>query len=82
MFLIAIFLLVSIDKYDFETSFSATVSCFNNIGPGLGAAGPAANYAGFSDPSKVLLSFAMLLGRLEIFPLIIALSPATWKKSR
>ena len=80
--LIAIFLLLSIDKYDFETSFSATASCFNNIGPGLGAAGPAANYAGFSDPSKVLLSFAMLLGRLEIYPLLLAFTPTLWKKRK
>lgn len=80
--LITIFLLLSIDKYDFETSFSATVSCFNNIGPGLGAAGPAANYAGFSDPSKVLLSFAMLLGRLEIYPLLLAFTPTLWKKRK
>lgn len=71
-------ILVSIEPYSFETVFSSVASCFNNIGPAYGAA--VASFDCFSDFSTVLLSFAMLLGRLEIFPLILAFSPATWKK--
>ena len=76
-----IFLLISLEPFDFETAFSATSACFNNIGPGLGAAGPMSSFNVFSAPSKVLLSVAMLLGRLEIFPIFLALSPSTWLKN-
>lgn len=78
--IILIFLLLSIDKFDIETNFSAAVACFNNIGPGLGAVGPAGNYFEFSFLSKLVLSAAMLLGRLEIFPLLLCFSPSTWSK--
>lgn len=78
--IIAIFLLLCLDKFGFETNFTATVSCFNNIGPGLADVGPMASFADYSGFSKIVLSFAMLLGRLEIFPLIIAFSPTTWIK--
>ncbi|MBQ6021610.1 MAG: TrkH family potassium uptake protein [Clostridia bacterium] len=74
------FLLICLDKFNLETAVSATVACFNNIGPAFGAAGPARNYADFSVFSKLVLSGAMLLGRLEIFPLLLALSPVTWIK--
>lgn len=74
------FVIVSLDGFDMETNFSATVACFNNIGPAFGAAGPASNYAAFSPISKIALSFAMLFGRLEIYPMLIALSPSTWSK--
>lgn len=76
-----IFLLISLEPFDFETAFSATSACFNNIGPGLGAAGPMSSFNVFSAPSKVLLSVAMLLGRLEIFPIFLAFSPSTWLKN-
>ncbi len=75
-----ILLLISFEPFDFETNFSATMSCVNNIGPGLSAVGPMSSFAAYSDFSKIILSFAMLLGRLEIYPLIIALSPSTWTK--
>ena len=77
-----IFLLLSFEEppFDFETNFSAVAACFNNIGPGFGIVGPMGSFAGYSDFSKILLSFAMLLGRLEIFPLLIALIPSTWKR--
>ncbi len=78
--MVAIFLLLSIDNFDIETNFSATVACFNNIGPGLGAVGPAGNFAEYSVFSKLILTAAMLLGRLEIFPLLLCFSPATWLK--
>ncbi len=78
----SIFLLLCLEPLDMVTTFSATASCFNNVGPALGAAGPMASYACFSDPALWLLSFAMLLGRLEIFPLILLLNPATWSKNK
>jgi trk system potassium uptake protein TrkH len=78
--IIAVFLLLSFDKFAFTDNFSAAVSCFNNIGPAFGAFGPMASYAEYSDFSKVVLSFAMLFGRLEVFPMIIALTPSTWVK--
>lgn len=75
------FLLVSFDTtYGFETDFTAVASCFNNIGPGLGAVGPTGSFAGYSPFAKIILSIAMLLGRLEIYPLLLALSPNTWIK--
>lgn len=79
---VAIFLLLSLDKFGFETNFTAAASCFNNIGPGLDAVGPMSSYADYSIFSKIVLSIAMLLGRLEIFPLIIAFSPTTWLKNK
>ncbi len=73
-----IFLVLCLESFDIETNFSATAACFNNIGPGLSLVGPTSSYAAYSPLSKIVLSFAMLLGRLEIFPLILALSPSTW----
>lgn len=75
-----IFLVLSFEPFDLETNITAAASAFNNIGPGFSAIGPMANWAGYSPVAKIVLSFAMLLGRLEIFPLIIALSPRTWGK--
>ena len=76
----AIFLLLSLDKFNFTTNFTATASCFNNIGPGLDAVGPMGGYSDFSGASKLLLSGAMLLGRLEIFPILLTISPSTWTR--
>lgn len=83
--LLAVFLLISWENFgneynSFETNFSATVSCFNNVGPGLSMVGPMGGYVAYSGFSKIVLSFAMLFGRLEIFPMIIMLSPRTWLK--
>ncbi len=75
-----IFFFISFEPFDFETNFSAVATCFNNIGPGFGMVGPAASFAGYSMPAKILLSFAMLLGRLEIFPILIMLVPSFWKR--
>ncbi len=72
--------LVSLDGYDFETTFASVVSCISNVGPGLGPAGPMGSFDIFSDLSKVLMSFTMLAGRLEIFPMLILFAPATWRK--
>ena len=76
--LLVCFLIVSADRVGTETAFSASAACFNNIGPAFDAAGPAANYADFSDLSKLTLAISMLLGRLEIFPLLLAAAPSTW----
>ncbi len=77
--LLCMFLLLSIEtRFDFETNFTAVVACFNNIGPGMGLVGPMGSYADYSVFSKIVLSFGMLLGRLEIYPLLIACNPRTW----
>jgi len=72
--------LVSVDNFDFTTNFTAILSCMSNVGPGLGAVGPASNFAGFSGFSKVVMTLCMLIGRLEIFPILIFFSPSAWKK--
>ncbi len=74
-FFISLILFVS--GTDFLTAFSATAACLNNLGPALGVA--ADNYSLLNDFSKYLLSFTMLLGRLEIFTLLIILTPYFWK---
>ena len=76
--ILAICLILSLQPFDLETNLSATLACFNNIGPGLAAVGPASNYAAYSPLSKLVLSLAMLLGRLEIYPLLLTLIPTTW----
>ncbi len=76
----ALLLLCLEPAFDLESNFTAVTACINNIGPGLGAVGPTGSYADYSVLSKVVLSFAMLLGRLEIYPLVLALMPATWTK--
>ena len=78
--LFAVFILISFEPFDIETNFSAAVTCFNNVGPGLAGVGPAASFAGYSAFSKVVLSAAMLLGRLELYPILLTLIPSTWSK--
>jgi len=73
-------LLVGLDGKDLETTFTAVAATINNIGPGLGEVGPAGNYAGLSVLSKLVLTFDMLAGRLELFPMLLLFSPKTWKK--
>ncbi len=75
-----IFLVLSLEPFSLETNISATAACFNNVGPGFAGVGPMMNYSAYSDFSKLVLSFAMLFGRLEIFPLLIAMIPSTWRK--
>lgn len=77
---VLIFFAISFEDFSIETNLSAVASCFNNIGPGLGAVGPMSSFAGYSSLSKYILSIAMLLGRLEIYPILIALTPSTWSK--
>lgn len=73
-------LLVSIDEFSLETNFSAVAATFNNIGPGMGKVGPMGNFSVYSPLSKLVLTFDMLAGRLELFPMLILFSPSTWKK--
>ena len=74
----AVFALISLDGFSVGTNFSATLACFNNIGPGLEAVGPTCNFSAYSPLSKLVLSFAMLAGRLEIFPILVLFSKDTW----
>ena len=74
-------LLVSLDGYDGSTTLTAVLATFNNIGPGLGLCGPAGNFAFFSPLAKVVLCIDMLLGRLEIFPILVLFSLQTWKNT-
>lgn len=73
-------LLLSLDKFDFVTNFSAVAANLNNVGPGFGVVGPAGNFSQYSVFSKFVLMFDMLTGRLELFPMLILFSPKTWKK--
>ena len=75
----AMLLIISVNSEDFLTAFSAVAATFNNIGPGLGKVGPAFSFAEYSDFSKSVLSFGMLAGRLEIYPMLILFAPGTWK---
>lgn len=72
-------LLLSLGEQDFVTNFTATLACLSNIGPGLALVGPTENYGFYSSASKVLLSFEMLAGRLELFPIIMLFSPLTYR---
>ncbi len=80
MILLFSFLLISLDSVSLTTSFTAVLSCFNNIGPGLDQVGPAANFGHLSILSKSVLILDMLAGRLEIFPILILFSKNTWRK--
>lgn len=67
-------------KHGFFSNFSAVLACISNVGPGFEAVGPYASYAGFSAFSKIILAFTMLLGRLEILPVLILFNRRTWKR--
>lgn len=73
-------LLISLDNFDFTTNFTAVAATLNNIGPGLGMVGPTGNFGMYSDFSKLVLTFDMLVGRLELFPILILFSKNTWTK--
>ena len=73
-------LIISLDGFDMMTTISSVVTTMNNIGPGFNAIGPAGNFSGFSRLSKLVCCFDMIAGRLEIFPMLLLISPATWYK--
>ncbi|MBP5231676.1 MAG: TrkH family potassium uptake protein [Clostridia bacterium] len=80
-FLVGTAFALTIDNFDLETNVTAALTCLNNVGPGLGKIiGPAGNFAGFSIFSKILLTIDMLIGRLELLPIVVLFSPETWKK--
>lgn len=73
-------LLLALDGHDLITNFTAVAATLNNIGPGLELVGPTQNFGIFSDGVKLLLTFDMLAGRLELFPLLLLFVPSTWKR--
>ena len=81
MLFVGSLLVISLDGRDLVTNFTAVAATINNIGPGLAGVGPTANFADFSNLSKLMLTFNMIAGRLELFPMLILLSPNTWKKA-
>ena len=77
---ISVVAVIALENCDLVTGFTAVASSINNIGPGLSEVGPASNFGHFNDLSKILLSAVMLIGRLEIFPMLILFSPSSWKR--
>ena len=73
-------LVVAFNGYDFETTVSAVFACIFNVGPGFGAVGPIENFAHFSNLSKIVLTLDMLIGRLEVWPMLLLFAPSTWRK--
>ena len=78
--LISSILLVSLDNFDFETTFSAVLTTIGNVGPGMAKVGPMGNFADFSPLSKLVLCFDMLAGRLEIFPFLVLFTAPAWRR--
>ena len=81
LFLMATALILSLDDHSFAVSFSSALTCLSNIGPGLETVGPSGNFAHFSALSKLVMSMAMIVGRLEIFPILVLFSRSTWKRA-
>lgn len=73
-------LVVSLDGKDLVSNFTAVTASISNIGPGLGIVGPMGNFSGYSVLSKLVFTFCMFVGRLEIFPILLLLAPTSWKK--
>lgn len=80
MIIILSVLLISLNNFDFATTFSGVLTTINNIGPGIAAVGPVENFAAFSPLSKIVFCLDMLIGRLEIFPFLVLFSPDLWRK--
>lgn len=78
--LVVSIMLISLDGFDMVTNFTAVAATLNNIGPGLSQVGPMMNFAGFSNPAKLVLIFDMLAGRLELFPMLVLFLPSAWRK--
>lgn len=74
-------LVVGLDNFSFGTTLTAVITCISNVGPGLEAVGPMGNFAAFSPLSKLVLSMCMVIGRLEIFPILVLFSRSAWKRS-
>ena len=74
-------IIVSLDGFDLITTSTAVLTSISNVGPGLEMVGPIGNFSAFSALSKLVLSFCMLAGRLEIYPMLIMFSKSIWKRS-
>lgn len=72
--------IISLEDFDFTTCFTSVATCLMNVGPGFNLVGPTHSFSMFSPLSKILLSICMLMGRLELYPMVILLYPSTWKK--
>ncbi|GAA0727506.1 TrkH family potassium uptake protein [Clostridium malenominatum] len=79
IFIIAL-LIISLEGRDLLTTFTAVAATLGNIGPGLGTVGPMGNFSQFTDLSKIVLSLCMIIGRLEIYPILLLLLPSFWRK--
>ena len=79
IFVISVFL-ISLNNFDFATTFSGVLTTINNVGPGISKLGPIENFSQFSNLSKIVFCFDMLIGRLEIFPFLLMFSPNLWRK--
>ena len=75
------FLISLENRFDFTANLTAAITCVSNVGPGLGAVGPAGSFAGYGVVGKSVLSLLMLAGRLELFPMLVLFHPAVWKRS-
>ena len=80
MILCSSLLIIALQNIDFTSAFTSVVTCLNNVGPGLNKVGPTGNFSSLTDLSKIVLSFDMLAGRLEIFPMLMIFSKTLWKK--
>jgi len=80
MIIIFAVIIVSLDNFDFMTSFSAIIATISNIGPGLELVGPMGSFADFSNPSKIVMTACMIIGRLEVMPVLLLFAPSIWKK--
>ena len=74
-------LIISLDGFSFSVSFSAALTCVSNVGPGLELIGPSGSFAAFSGLSKGVMSLCMIVGRLEIFPILVLFSPSAWRRT-
>ncbi len=74
-------LALTLDGHNFTVAFSSALTCVSNVGPGLDVVGPTGNFAAFSGPSKLLMSLCMIIGRLEIFPVLVLFSRGAWRKT-
>ena len=74
-------LVISLDGFSFTVSFTSALTCVSNVGPGLEAVGPAGNFFAFSHLSKLVMSLCMIIGRLEIFPVLVLFSRSTWRRA-
>jgi trk system potassium uptake protein TrkH len=78
--IVSMTLILTFSGLDFITAFSTVVACINNLGPGLNQVGPATTFAELTNFQTWVCSFAMLLGRLELFTLLVVFIPSFWRK--